>query len=710
VFISYSHADTKWARWLMRRLESYRVPVRFHGRAAPIGRVGARIAPVFRDRDELPTTSDLTETIRAALRDSATLAVICSPASARSRWVEEEILAFKRLHGESRVFAFIVSGEPNHAGAADDCFSPALRRVFVSDETLPPVSAEVVAADARPHADGKEDAFIRLVAGLLGVGFDGLRQRELQRRHRRMTLIAAGAALGMAITLGLAAAAWQARNDARRRQAQAEDLAGFMLGDLRTQLERVGRLDVLEAVGDKAIAYFSALGSRDLNDTVLTSLAKALTQIGEIRTKQKQYPEAARAYSAAYERMAALTARHPRNGEMLYERAQAEFWIGNLHLLRGDLTPAREWLTRYRDSSVALAALDPTNFRWQYEAVMGYGNLAVLESERGNLSAARSGFLEELVRLEKLAAANASDTSLQASIANVISYLGTLAARSGSFPEALERYGHQVRIFEALRRKDPGTARWQDRLANALALQAGVLAITGQRAAATTLRTRAHGLLAALVALDPSNRFEQLAVLKVRLDEAQLLRANGDSPGIQQLLDEVRGGLENLARIEPTDRTITGHLTTTWRLEAEVRHAAGRPDAAAAVGHAIALGEDLMARDRVNDAFVGDFASVCVTAGLIARKAGDDAAALRYWQRAIDVVRARGRDFPDWRLLDPTARALAFLGRGDESRTIIERLHRLGYRPLEPWPGPAQPAPITGSNGTARASLSSSSS
>ena len=68
VFLSYSHADTTWARWLMRRLENYRVPSRFHGRSAPVGVVGPRLAPVFRDRDELPTTSDLGETIRAALR------------------------------------------------------------------------------------------------------------------------------------------------------------------------------------------------------------------------------------------------------------------------------------------------------------------------------------------------------------------------------------------------------------------------------------------------------------------------------------------------------------------------------------------------------------------------------------------------------------------------------------------------------------------
>jgi hypothetical protein len=68
VFISYSHADTTWATWLMRALEGYRVSSRFHGRTAPIGDIGPRLAPVFRDRDELPTTSDLNATIHRSLR------------------------------------------------------------------------------------------------------------------------------------------------------------------------------------------------------------------------------------------------------------------------------------------------------------------------------------------------------------------------------------------------------------------------------------------------------------------------------------------------------------------------------------------------------------------------------------------------------------------------------------------------------------------
>jgi hypothetical protein len=153
-FISYSHTDTKWATWLLKKLEGYRVPERFHGRTAPVGVVGGRLAPIFRHRDELPTADDLGEAVQAALRQSATLIVICSPTAARSRWVNEVAMSFKRLERGERIFAFVVSGEPNATDPAQECFPPALRFALGDDGRLSPRPVELIAADAREHADG----------------------------------------------------------------------------------------------------------------------------------------------------------------------------------------------------------------------------------------------------------------------------------------------------------------------------------------------------------------------------------------------------------------------------------------------------------------------------------------------------------------------------------------------------------------------------
>ena len=78
-FISYSHANEKWATWLHRSLETYRIPKHLVGTRTEFGLVPERFAPVFRDRDELPSAGDLGSTIQAALSNSKALVVISSP-------------------------------------------------------------------------------------------------------------------------------------------------------------------------------------------------------------------------------------------------------------------------------------------------------------------------------------------------------------------------------------------------------------------------------------------------------------------------------------------------------------------------------------------------------------------------------------------------------------------------------------------------------
>jgi hypothetical protein len=87
-----------------------------------------RFTPIFRDRQELSADAHLADRVQDALGRSAYLIVLCSPAVARSAWVEQEIVRFKRLHGEDLILAVIVAGEP-HASAmpgreTEECFPP----------------------------------------------------------------------------------------------------------------------------------------------------------------------------------------------------------------------------------------------------------------------------------------------------------------------------------------------------------------------------------------------------------------------------------------------------------------------------------------------------------------------------------------------------------------------------------------------------------
>ena len=69
-FISYSHRDARWGEWIHRRLETYRLPGAIVGRETPFGPVPDRLQPIFRDRDELGTATDLSAEITSALQHS----------------------------------------------------------------------------------------------------------------------------------------------------------------------------------------------------------------------------------------------------------------------------------------------------------------------------------------------------------------------------------------------------------------------------------------------------------------------------------------------------------------------------------------------------------------------------------------------------------------------------------------------------------------
>ena len=218
-FISYSHRDDqvkwpwqrRWGAWLHRALESFRIPANLVGSESPLGTIPKRLVPVFRDRDELPSSANLQDSVREALEQSRTLIVICSPDSARSQWVNEEVLTFKRLNRSNRILALIIRGEPNAEDKpgvpnAEECFCPALQYEWIDGE-LSTRRAEPVAADARAVGDGPRDAFLKLIAGVLGVSFDTLKRRELQRRNRRLMLASAAALLLTLIVGSLAVAA-----------------------------------------------------------------------------------------------------------------------------------------------------------------------------------------------------------------------------------------------------------------------------------------------------------------------------------------------------------------------------------------------------------------------------------------------------------------------------------------------------------------------
>lgn len=187
-FISYQRKDEKWAKWLQHKLENYKLPAV----ARQEQRQQRYIRPVFRDKTDL-TGGVLAESLRGELLQSRFLIVICSPNAVQSEWVNSEIHTFIDNGRIERIIPFIVGGEPHADNAELECFPQALRSLQGQQELLGVNVAE----------NGREQAFVRTVAYMLGVRFDELWRRH-ERRRRRLRLLAAAALLMAALlTLGV---------------------------------------------------------------------------------------------------------------------------------------------------------------------------------------------------------------------------------------------------------------------------------------------------------------------------------------------------------------------------------------------------------------------------------------------------------------------------------------------------------------------------
>ena len=168
-FISYSRKDEAWAKWLQKELEQYRLPtiLRKEQQSLP-----GKIRPIFRDKTDL-TTGQLQTALHKELDSSKKLIVLCSPASAKSEWVNKEVQRFIDDGRIEDIIPLIVDGVPN-SGGEDECFMPALK--LPEEEQILGVSIPEL---------GKKDALLRVIAGLLDIKFDQLKRRHEQRRKRQ---------------------------------------------------------------------------------------------------------------------------------------------------------------------------------------------------------------------------------------------------------------------------------------------------------------------------------------------------------------------------------------------------------------------------------------------------------------------------------------------------------------------------------------------
>ncbi len=174
-FISYSSKDYKWGKRVQHKLEHYRMPATL---CSEYGWKRKPINPVFfAPTDILP--GPLTEELKARLNDSKHLIVICSPNSAQSDWVGQEIEYFYKGLERKDIHFFIVDGTPHTGDKTTECFNSVVETLGMPEI----LGANIHERISRWSWINKERAYVQLITKLLCVEFD-----SIWKRHRRMLI------------------------------------------------------------------------------------------------------------------------------------------------------------------------------------------------------------------------------------------------------------------------------------------------------------------------------------------------------------------------------------------------------------------------------------------------------------------------------------------------------------------------------------------
>jgi tRNA A-37 threonylcarbamoyl transferase component Bud32/tetratricopeptide (TPR) repeat protein len=503
------------------------------------------------------------------------------------------------------------------------------------------------------------------------------RLRYLADRPQRIARRAVAAAIAAVLAVG----AWRYTVDLQREraiavkaQAQAEDLIEFMLGDLRGKLDEVGRTDILDDVGDRALTYVQSRDPETMTADELTRRAKALTQLAEVREKQGNAAEELRMLREAEKLTNIAVRREPRNGKALIVHGATQFFLGR-NLQRSDAARALEHMRNYMRDAEALARLDPANAEYQLERAYGHSGVASALEAQGKLEEALRHHRVSLEVKEKLAARAPHDADAQYSLALAYNKVGNVLFRTGDVRGARELGQRELAISRKLVALEPKQARWKVRLSTGLAYVARVHDSVGDRDRALALYNEGLALERELAALDPDNVDWQRNAAVAMRRVAKELAARGDYARALPLFRESRASLTEVIPRAPA-RGFVHDLTANEITYAGALAASGNTaDARRILDATIARVEAMPAGDRRTQYSLGW--AWHVRGGIL--RVGDPPAARRSWEKAERELEPLLRKSDDPKELDLWAEVLIRRGRGTDARAVIERLGRMGH-------------------------------
>ena len=559
------------------------------------------------------------------------------------------------------VLFHVLAGRPPISGRTTD---EVLARVIAGPlpslgSTQPDVPADLLAivakamafapADRYPSARELADDLRQFQTGqLVGAhrySFGQLARRWL-RRHRTAVTVAAACAVMLVVIAAVAiqrvvhaeTVAQTARGTAEHDRADAEELMGFMLGDLRDKLRPLGKLEVLGLVANKATAYYDrrpVATERDRRER-----AVALVNLGDVRVAQGQTSAALASYRSALAISELLAAMAPDDDSRQRDLAVKHNRIGEVLVSQGDSAGALAECRADLAISARLAAKDPRNAGWQRDLSISHEKLGDVLDAQGNFSDALVEFRQSLAISEALAVwAPSPDIARDLGVGH--ERLGEVFARHDDLAAAVPEHRAALAIREKLVTADPDNAILTRDLAASHDQLGANFVDEGQVASALPHFRAALVLDQRLTERDPSNEGLQSDLAACHDHLARALRLQGDDAGA---LVEYRAAVAiqaSLVAHDPSNGDRQSELVLSHRGVGDVLRSKGNITAALAEYSVTSeLATRLTSRDPHNALWQRDLAAIHERLGVIHQLQHDVSSALAE-DRACLAIRER---------------------------------------------------------------------
>lgn len=496
---------------------------------------------------------------------------------------------------------------------------------------------------------------------------------DAPKRHVRNAVIAFAIALLLTAAGKYALDVTSARREAERGRSQAENLVSFMVGDLRRQLEPVGRLDVLDGAASRALAYFASLRPEELTGTDLDHNARALAELGQVRDKQGKLPQAVQLFRQSVRFASAATARDATRDDWQLTLSNAYFYLGDAMRRQGDARGTLENFRAYFVISQRLAARHPADLRYQAEVSYAHGNLGAAYEASGDLPQALGEYrlARDLDRQRQHR--EPANEQWQADLANSANRLGVVLKSEGDFPGAQQAFNEDLEARRRLLKAAPADAGRIRKLATSLSYAGTLQQMTGETSGALASYREETALDATLAQRDPASadlrRNHDVAEsrMAVLLDpDAGLPLASTAAADLRQLVSKDSRAVWR--------RDLANALLRLARIELQLGH---KPQAAAAAEEALSVSEALVAKQPRDPQSRRSLCEALVAAGAADDAGGRHDRAVQRWERALTLSSPTARDPV---VAAARVRVLLALQRQQEAQPAIESLLSAGYR------------------------------